>query len=59
MAVTNWLFVLFFLIWIGYDVYTVLADIEVYGVTPAIGPTVARALWALVMLVLYVSITMT
>jgi hypothetical protein len=50
--------VLFFLIWIGYDVYTVVTDSQVFGFSWHVVPNVARALWALTMLVLFVSITL-
>ena len=58
MAVTNWLFVLFFLIWIGYDVYMAVTDVQTYGRSWNIAPYVARALWACVMLILFISITL-
>lgn len=58
MSVTIWLMVLFFLIWIGYDVYTAVADVQMYGLSWNITVNVVRAVWAFVMLILFMSITL-
>ncbi len=58
MLVSIWMFVLFFLIWIGWDVYTAVTDVQMYGLSWNIWPNVVRALWALMMLALFVTITL-
>ncbi len=58
MTVSAWLMVLFFLIWIGYDVYTAVTDVQMYGLSWNITVNVVRALWALGMLALFMSITL-
>ncbi len=53
MLLSIWLFVLFFLIWIGYDVYLAVSDVKVFGPSWYIWPHVARATIGFALLVLF------
>lgn len=58
MSVTIWLMILFFLVWIGYDTYTVVTDVQMYGISRHVLPIALRALWGILMFILFMSITL-
>ena len=53
MLASVWLMALFFLVLIGWDIYLAVTDVQIYGLSWNIWPNVIRAIWATVMLILY------
>ena len=59
MSLSIWGFVLFFLIWIVWDVYAAVSDVQMFGLSWNIWPQVARVTIGFVILVLFMFGTLT